>query len=520
MDMNFPAIANPEQIPDDPGFAPRFEQLREACAEGSARAALEKLRGLHSDADNFIEGLKRALFHAPLAWNDAQKAAARWAALQHHVFARNARRVAEALARDGSAEPGQKALAAALALHYLAEAMKCEMAEDPRSARHFSALHGLMSAAIASGYERLPLALQVQGVESRCTVESLFFRALLLARSGGVLSNQQVEILDSWFWLWMPVLRYETARPRGASMRVDLESTRGLRRTGEDEGGKALYLPLPPLERAFQSIVEQFQAGVIVPSEGHASRFRLEEHMVVLDMVRRTLRGMHRAPVVRAVREPSTVSTELQVGIAEIMSRGFKSAAPATPGLALLTLEGSEPAAPGVPGNALASIFDIARRNIQVIDVSASGLGLEGDRAECGEVMVGDIVALRLAPDGPLELGKVARRAVAGTDGRAVIGVRQLSAGIQQLKVTQGARGGASQAEMMLFVPGQDSTGRQDAFLVSESGMVQGRSFDAAVGDQAFSFRLNRVRDRGRGWLLAGFEIFGMRKVDPLRAAA
>lgn len=535
MDMNVPAIARAERIPDDPGFARRFEQLSEACAAGSATAAFEKLGSLHADADRFIEGLKRDLFRAPLAWNDEQQAAVRWIALQHHRFARNARRVADVLARDAGAGPSQKALATAFALHHLAEAMKCEMADNPRGAQHFSALNALMKAAIASGFERMPISLQVQGEEDRCTVESLFFRALLLARSGGVLSHEQVEILDAWFWLWMPALHGETQKPEGASMRVDLESTRGLSRTPDGAARSALYLPLPPLERGFRAIVEQFQDGVIVPSQGHASRFRIEEHMVVLDMVRRTLRGMHRPPIVRAKREPSSVSTELHVGIAEIMSRGFKPAAPATPGIELLTLQGSEGGPSRADGDPFAAIFDIARRNIQVIDVSASGLGLAGDLAECGEIQVGDIVALRLARGGPLELGKVARRAfpdsggrvVIGVErsdampsGRVVIGVRQLSAGVQQLAVTPGARGGSSRPEMMLFVPGQDSTGRQDAFLVSESALLQGRAFEAEVGDQAFSFRLNRVRDRGRGWLLAGFEIFGMRKVGPLLAAA
>jgi hypothetical protein len=533
--MNIPATANSERIADDPGFGPRFEQLREACAAGSAIAAFEKLGALHADADRFIEGLKRDLFRAPLAWNEQQKAASRWIALQHHRLARHARRVADVLAKDAAAGPKQKALATAFALHHLAEAMKCEMADNPRGAQHFSALHALMKSAIASGFERLPIFLQVQGADNRCTVESLFLRALLLARSGGVLSNQQVEILDAWFWLWMPALRGEIAKPAGGSMRVDLDSTRGLARTAEGAAGSAFYLPLPPLEGGFRTIVQQFQEGVIVPSEGHASRFRMEEHMVVLDMVRRTLRGMNRPPMVRARREPSGVSTELHVGLPEIMSRGFKSAAPATPGLELLTLQGGERPKGSGEASPFAAIFDIARRHIQVIDVSASGLGLAGELPECAEIQVGDIVALRLTPGGPLELGKVARRAFAQDServvigieradmmpsGRVVIGVRQLSAGVQQLEVTQGARGGSSRPEMMLFVPGQDSTGRQDAFLVSESAMVQGRAYDAAVGDLTFSFRLNRVRDRGRGWLLAGFEIFGMRKVGPLLAAA
>jgi hypothetical protein len=97
--------------------------------------------------------------------------------------------------------------------------------------------------------------------------------------------------------------------------------------------------------------------------------------------------------------------------------------------------------------------------------------------------------------------------------------VRQISPAVQRVAMTAAAGNPARRTEQMLFVPGNDSTGRQDAFLVSDSAPVHGQAFEATVGDQTFSLRLNRVRDRGRGWVLAGFEIFGMRKHDPMEAA-
>jgi len=224
---------------------------------------------------------------------------------------------------------------------------------------------------------------------------------------------------------------------------------------------------------------------------------------------------------------------ELHVGIAEIMSRGARAPATSTAPVRLLALEGPGAALPRREDeNPIAGIYDINRRNVRVIDVSASGIGLEGGLPECGEITVGDIVALRLSPDGPLELGKVARRAfpaedgrlvigvqLAPADGRVVIGVRQLSPAVQYLDVWS-SKVQRERHDEMLFVPGQDSSGRHDAFLVTESTMLRGESFETELGDQTFSFRLNRVRDRGRGWMLAGFEIFGMEKRGPARAAA
>jgi hypothetical protein len=72
----------------------------------------------------------------------------------------------------------------------------------------------------------------------------------------------------------------------------------------------------------------------------------------------------------------------------------------------------------------------------------------------------------------------------------------------------------------MLYVPGRDPSGRDDAFLVAESAVDDRRPFEALVGNQTFTLGLNRVRDRGRGWVLSGFEIFALRKTTPLRAAA
>src|SRR4029079_14424480 len=84
----------------------------------------------------------------------------------------------------------------------------------------------------------------------------------------------------------------------------------------------------------------------------------------------------------------------------------------------LLALEGVDSTRPRrEEDNPIAGIYDINRRNVRVIDVSASGLGLEGSLPECSEIAVGDIVALRLSPEGPLELGKVARRAFPADDG-------------------------------------------------------------------------------------------------------
>ena len=71
-----------------------------------------------------------------------------------------------------------------------------------------------------------------------------------------------------------------------------------------------------------------------------------------------------------------------------------------------------------------------------------------------------------------------------------------------------------------LYVPGDDESGRRDAFLVSEAMFQQQHSYVARVGEEAFTLRFNRVRAKGRGWLLAGFEIVTPRQAAPAPADA
>ncbi len=523
------------QIPRDPGYMPRFKKLRESCAAGKPRIACEELSALHIDVDRFVEVLKRGLFAAPLAWNEEQRGALRWISLQHHLMARSARCVADALAQDSSATMEGLSHATALSLHHMAESMKCEMADAPREPRHYALLHGLMRLAIARGWRRDGLRIQVQGRELRCTAESLYFRALLLARSSGPLSTQQIEILDAWFCMWMPALRAVSEPPEGPWLCAGLDTSQGLRRSTPSHGGTGALPSDASHRKVLPDIVEHFQNGQIVPAEGHASRFRLEEHMLVLDIARRALRRIRDA-VPRARRVPSGVRTELHVGLGEIISRPFVAAAPASLVASLVgvgTREAPDP--PAGRADLMDSVYDVARRNILIVDISDSGLGLEGELADFKNISVGDIVALRLVEDGPLELCKVMRRAAAASgsrvligvhrastldQSRVLIGVRQLSEGVQRIEVTHPSAGRSRRGEQMLFVPGKDPSGRHDAFLITESALADRTPFEAQIGDQTFSLRINRVRDRGPGWVLAGFEISAMRKRAPLSVAA
>jgi hypothetical protein len=61
--------------------------------------------------------------------------------------------------------------------------------------------------------------------------------------------------------------------------------------------------------------------------------------------------------------------------------------------------------------------------------------------------------------------------------------------------------------DTFVFVPGADASGRHDAFLVPENLRRENAAFRARAGNDLYKLRFNRVRNKGRGWVLAGFEI-------------
>ena len=63
----------------------------------------------------------------------------------------------------------------------------------------------------------------------------------------------------------------------------------------------------------------------------------------------------------------------------------------------------------------------------------------------------------------------------------------------------------------MLWIQGDDASGSRDGYLVSERTYDEGHKYEVRAGGHAYSFRFNRVRERGRGWILGGFEVLAAR---------
>ena len=444
--------------------------VRSTLKNISIDEAVKDLCDLGAALGGGVARLKRELLASALCWNEENRSLIDWIHQQHRRLADAAR----TLLADTATLPPQLA---ALALHHEAEAMKWMAGRDRPD---LAALNVLAARAYELGIARHSIAWAFDGRGCQTTLEALYLRVLLIDRLGtGVLTRQQVEVLDAWLFDWRNDLRLFDARREGPALHVDLATARGLRAEAPADEARVLWLALAPLERRRQAVVREMQHGRIVPAYGCASEFRIEEHVTVLAHLQRAFIAPTEAAARRTAREaaPGT-RVEAWAGLHEILARAGGPA----------TAEGIDP----------------SRRYFWLCDTSAGGCGFEAFEQDAAGLEIGDLVGWRNG--GAVSLGRIIRRLPSKTQGQVFLGVRILSENTMPFTLERADIESPS-AETHLYVPGDDASGRRDAFLVPESGFSAERAYRACVGDERWTLRFNRVRERGRGWILAGFEI-------------
>jgi hypothetical protein len=492
-----------------------FERTRrELNAELLAKPAQEASACLLEIGNNLDAGVarcKRELLASALCWNEDNQVMVAWICRQHREIAGMALTLAGALLEDAANTKELLGRVTAAAFFHWAEATKWSPA---RERPDYAPLHTLLATAIATGRERESFSWAADGRGHRTTLESLYFRALLLDRfASGSLTRQQVELLDAWMWEWTTALRSSRSVPVGAALRVDLDTNAGLREGVREGEGRSLYLALAPLETERRKIVKDLQRGRMVPRHGVAADFRIEEHVTLLDHLKRTFRDHAPGAGTRAPRQHAAgTRVEVWVGLNEILLRGI-GVGTETGRWRALNLKD-----PSIDAHARARFTEATKRYLWLADTSASGLGFEAMESDAAGIEVGDLIGWRKASGGAVTLGVVRRRLAGATAGQVFLGVQLVTEAAQPLTLTsEVAFDGAQAAGTYLFVPGSDESGRHDAFLVSESTYQQHSTLRTRAGSNSYQLRFNRVRGRGRGWLLAGFEILPEQVVAPKR---
>jgi hypothetical protein len=480
-----------------------FERERrrlEADATFPIDEAAERLLELAHALDAGVSRCKALLVATPLAWDDESDALGAWISRQHQSLgALGARRVESMRRENRNAELLERVAAAAF--FHAGEALKWNGA----GARpDYTSLHDLLLLSMPQERHRVSRACVVDGRRRETTLEALYFRALLLDRfCTGSLPRSQLELLDAWLWEWMAALRGERQAPEGAALRVDLDRHAGLREADPFEPGASLHLALAPLEKLRQHVVDGLHAGRVTPAHGCASELRIEEHVALLDHLERAFHGEGEgtAPAARAGREAHAgLRVELWVGIAEILANGMNVGVE-TGRWRVVNLQD-----PAIEEQARARFGEATKRYLWQVDTSATGCGFQALDTDASGIHLGDLVGWRRLPGGPVSVGYVARRQRDGA-GQVFIGVRLLTQAAQPIRLASEIAMDKDDGRARLFVPGADNSGRDDGFLMPEGEYETRIAHVAHTPAGRFRLRFNRIRERGRGWLLAGFEV-------------
>ncbi len=513
----------------DPQGRPRIERayrdMQAALGQRSAAVAAKAFLALEADFSALVTPEQARLLSNPLLWDQEDQNLCERIFDWYKKLADAGNELAESCVREMDDDAQSVAQVIAIALLHAGNARKWEQIATQMGGGGYSALHRLYRMAQKLALHRTLLRIQACGQEMEVTIEALYARAMLLKRlCVGSLNRQQLEILDNWLCAWMPVLSVSREPPKtGAALCADLRSDLGFNLTLSANVDAPIYLSLAALQRQLRRAVQGFHRGEIFPGWGFATEFRLEEHIGVIEYLRGEFalieQGIRAARAERVYANDSVV--EIYVGLSDILTRGFPDLsvwARQTDnriGLAQKTASGPV----RTQSDQFDQIYDPTRRQMRLKDYNESGLGLLASRDDAATISPGDLIAVKLERGQPCVLGEVVRKAPCGSPTDVLIGISIISHSAQRLALeSRNKRDGRNQVIAALFVPGADPFGLSDGFVVShatdQSGLV------ASVVDKGdkFTFVLNRLRRKGRGWWLSGFDSSmeaGQTEVEP-----
>lgn len=482
-----------EDIPDAQ-YRREFDEsvrlLRATVLTLAPETALERFTGLSDELKARTLPIRKHLVEIYLEWTPKDRELAEWTHTSNQRLGGLGRKLVVVTTKRMQAADDSIVQVIARSMQHIGSGMKSELSNGHVAKRDYRELHSLMALANTLGCASAKVVMSVQGNALAVSPQELYFRALLLARfANGALTLRQVEILDTWIWNWRSLFRPTSTLVGKRALRADLDSESGLRQGPRPDGLAALYLPVAPFEEALRTIVADFHAGRLERGWGIAAALPVAEYVAVLDVLRRSLAHGEKDIKPREKRVPAEAIVEVLVGIAEITAKGYGASAPVRPKRALL-----------------------------LCDRSDNGFGLEGNAADCRDINIGSVIAIRLVNAGPLLICRVMRRLHDGVADRVTLGAWLITASGQLLPVRRDAgRNQAMVQEVLVFVPGNESSGAHDGFLIPDALLRDRLRLESTLDDGEYAFRFNRVREKGSGWSLAGFEIVSVQR--PARAA-
>ena len=464
---------------------------------------------------------------------DAERSEFTWLADIYSRFAAAIRTLVDRAASDESLHAVVKVRYFACALLAGGNECKWRLIAGLRTAPSQTHVHHLqLGRAQADNTADTVLSISIEGSPRETSVEALYMRALLLERlASGNLNAQQIEILDEWLLAWMHSLIVSRKRPEDENALVaDLTGSQGfmlsLRDEPETDPRGKVYLPLGPVMRQLDHAIERFHQGLIFPGFGLGMHFRIEEHAGVIEYLSREFALLMARREFKQPRKPAEGAHDVAVfvGMNDIVTRAVQASDASQ-------LRIADPLAQAHGGAGQFSALDPAMRILQVSDISETGFGLIAGADHRDALTVGDLVAVRLTAQSPAAICVVTRKVALSQGRSSLIGLRILTrharpVSLEYVREDEDDTAGSSASRppaSAIFVPGEDTCGRGDSLIVSETvyrsqgSQQNGRpsAFRVRFGASLFRVVLGRVKKQGRGWKMAAFDVSRCEETAP-----
>jgi hypothetical protein len=486
-------------------FEQEFKAMRAQLADPNHSLVTNSFVALEWQFEQEVLKEQGPLLANPLMWDEGDQALSQWILRQFIKLADMGKRVMDIIANKGRGDPVLSYVIGRALVHHGNVWKWTQFAGRSGNEIGFANLNSLFARAIETGVENQAQSYQRDGKTIAPTLAGLYVRAHMLARvCSGNLNRQQIEIFDTWMWASMGEVQLREDHAGVPVIRFEPGGNRGLQ-FGPGEAASARYLPAEITRRLADRIQNDFHRGLIYPGHGATQSFRLEEHVAVLDFLRgfveQVERGRHPLRAERVQCDGQLV--EVHCGLSDILrslSSGTRNLGP--------RLAPTDPSA----ANKIDTIYEMKRRYMALIDRSDSGLGMEVPANEASDLGVGDIISVSLSDSGEPVMGEIARIVPSTRDGVLRVGVHLSFPDCQTIEVRVAGAAASRRDSNAIYVPGPDSSGRYDVLLVSETFAQSKPLCEITLGEQAYDLRINHIREKGRGWVAAGFEVVSIRE--------
>lgn len=387
-------------------------------------------------------------------------------------------------------------------------------------------LHNLYRIAEFDGFQNNRMKLYAADAKPSSCMEE-YLQALLLSPLGaGSLAPKQIEMVDHWLDNWGELTKLESGYDATRHyFFINTEKGHGLKRIRPNATIESSFrfVDTERLQENIQQIERALKSGALPPSLGLGEEFRLPDGYDLLKHAsnewaatnERERRVNNREPIqgrCEVVRDLGSICKRIESELD--ISTGGSNQQLSTEEILDIKLYGfvTERTKSAVSQRALGN-RDLSAEQWPLFDRSDTGIGvmLKGEESEW--VKVGKLLAIRLDPTHPWQIG-VIRRITRMHDDMRKIGVQTLSSapGLVQLETNELSVGLSysvedtqnlqqPQSHALIFPNLRDG----NVIIMESARYAHGRQYNMRDQNGMRLIRLDSVRDKGDGWLMATY---------------